>query len=185
MSALQFLFENQTYRILLIIFLRVYIETRRATGRHSLIPIFPRQKSVFPLAIMHTLYNLGPDQRAFGDDTLEGNHVIQMCRTQSPGIAGKLSKSTNVSAIIVLYIVRLNKFTRVQKAYHIVRGLPRWPARQSLDNLLQGTVKRLRELKRQRKKSALVNLSGLIALTKLELPTHLRVRGYVIGSRQC
>lgn len=99
--------NHSTYRVLLIIFLRVDIQTRRPSSSHSLIPIPPSKKPILLFAVMHTLNNFRANQRTLGNDTLERNHPIQVNRSQCAWITGQFSKSPNISAIVVLDVVRI------------------------------------------------------------------------------
>jgi hypothetical protein len=79
---------------------------------------------VLCLVIVYTLDNLGPDQRASRDDTLNGYHVVEVVGRQSPGIAGMEAKAASPGTVIHDLIVSLV-----------------WPRLgDSLDDLFEGMV---------------------------------------------
>lgn len=77
-SCVQSASLDKTYRILLIILLWINVHICYAAGCHSLIPVSPRNKSIFTLIVMHTLDDFRPDQRTFRDNAFQGNHPIQV-----------------------------------------------------------------------------------------------------------
>jgi len=68
-----------TYGIAFIIFGRVDTGTRGTIGAHSLISVLTKMKRLLVFIIVDTLDNLWAYQRAFGDNALEGDHVVEMC----------------------------------------------------------------------------------------------------------
>lgn len=67
-----------SYRILLIVLLRIDIQACGATGCHSLIPILPCKELVLLLAEVYTLDNFRSNERAFCDDTFERHHTVEV-----------------------------------------------------------------------------------------------------------
>jgi hypothetical protein len=55
---------------------------------------------------MHTLNNLRSDQGALRNDTLEGDHSVQVGGTERPRVAGIFSKCADKAAVVVLGTVR-------------------------------------------------------------------------------
>jgi hypothetical protein len=53
--------QTETYRVLLVVFLGVNVQTGCATRTHSLITILSSNEAILPLDIMNTLNNLGAD----------------------------------------------------------------------------------------------------------------------------
>jgi hypothetical protein len=49
-----------------------------------------------------TLNDLGADQGAFCDDTLERDHVVQLLRSQCTGVAGEFSECTDIGTVVSL-----------------------------------------------------------------------------------
>lgn len=137
---------KQTYRVLLFVFLGIDAHARGTTSRHCRIDVLPCKKLLTALAPMHTLNNLGSNQRALRDDTLEGDHSVQVGGTERPRVAGIFSECANKAAMVVLDTVRSQ--TSIVKVpcfpYHIVSRFPRWPIRQSLDDLFKGLFEGIR-----------------------------------------
>lgn len=52
------------------------------------------------LVVMYTFDNLGPDKGASGNDSLEGDHVVEVSGGESSRIAGELSESAREGTIV-------------------------------------------------------------------------------------
>lgn len=91
-----------TYWVFFIVFLRIDVEVCHPASCHGLVSILPCKKFLFLFIPMHTLYHLGPNQRAFCNDTFERYHAIQVRGTHSARIARVLSEGTDVSTVVDL-----------------------------------------------------------------------------------
>lgn len=91
-----------TYRVFLVIFLGVYIQTCGTTGGHSLVAIFSGKETVLLLAVVNTLDHLWSNQRALRHDSFKSHHPIQVLRTQGAGIARKFSERSVEGTIVKL-----------------------------------------------------------------------------------
>lgn len=60
---------------------------------------------VFLLIVMDALDDLGPYKRAFGDDSFQGYHTVEVGRTQGSRIASKFAKATHEGAVVHLSFV--------------------------------------------------------------------------------
>jgi hypothetical protein len=68
----------KAYRILLIILLRIYIQTCGAICCHGLVSVLPREELVLFLAIVDTLNHFRPHKRAFRDNPFQRYHTIEV-----------------------------------------------------------------------------------------------------------
>lgn len=112
-----------TYRIPFFIFSWVYACADDAIGRHCLIYIGSRNKAIFPFIVMYAFDHLGTNKGTFSDDALQGNHMIEMGRTESTGAASKFAEAASVSAIVHLASRQLIKLlaSHIGLAYSIRR----------------------------------------------------------------
>jgi hypothetical protein len=91
-----------SYRILVIIFLRVHIQTRCTARGHSLVTILSGKKAVLARTIVNTLDDLGPHQGAFGDDAFKGDHAVQVLGAQCSRVAREFSEGSDIRAVVAL-----------------------------------------------------------------------------------
>lgn len=63
--------EESAYLIAIIILLGVYARACSAIRSHRLISILSEVENILLLIVVHTLDHLGPDQRAFRNDSLQ------------------------------------------------------------------------------------------------------------------
>ena len=91
-----------TYRITIVILLRVYARAGRTIGRHCLIPVLPEMEYVLLFIIMYAFHHLWANERAFCYYSFQGYHVIEAVGAKGPRVAGEFSEATNVRAIIHL-----------------------------------------------------------------------------------
>lgn len=59
-------------------------------------------KRVLGLVVVNTLDYFRTDKRTFRDDALEGHHVVEVGRAERTWVARKLSKISNVGAVVNL-----------------------------------------------------------------------------------
>jgi hypothetical protein len=64
--------------MLFLVFGGIDAAARSTTGSHCLIPIFPGEESILFFAIMHAFDYFWSNQGAFGDNSLQGNHMIEV-----------------------------------------------------------------------------------------------------------
>lgn len=94
---------SRTYRVAVIVLSRVY-RSAGSTHSHGLISVLSELKYRLVLVPVHALDDLGPDKGALCDDTLKGDHVVEMRRAQGAGVAGEFAETSNVCAVVNLGI---------------------------------------------------------------------------------
>lgn len=105
----------------------ILVRVDRASGDtvgHGLIAVLLELEDILALVPMHTLDDLGSDQRAAGDNTLDRDHAVEVLRRQRPWVASVEAEAACPGAVVE----------------NIVAGLVRSCLRDGLDDLFEGLV---------------------------------------------
>ena len=94
--------QRLTYRILVIIFLRVHVQARCTACGHGLITILPGEEAVLGRTVVNTLDDLGAYQGTFGNDAFKGDHAVQVLGAQCSRVAREFSEGSDVRAVVAL-----------------------------------------------------------------------------------
>lgn len=105
--------RDQTYWIPIVIFLGVYTGAGSSVRGHGLITIFPEVEYILLLVVMHTLDNLRTNQGALGNNTFQGNHVVEMCRAERSRVAREFTEAARVGTVVHLNLSTAIEATEV------------------------------------------------------------------------
>ena len=124
----QFLVQR-SYGIATVVHLWIDTCTGSAVGSHRLIPVLSEVEVLRFLAVMRALDDFRTDEGALCDDPLQRDHVVQVYRAESSGIARKFAEAAGEGTVVHLADCQSRNRNILIGTDRILMRLLRWSVR--------------------------------------------------------